>query len=188
MGKNQLDNLERIIKERYPQAQFEDGVSNEEVESFEQGKNLKIPNKLLEFYKWSNGINLTNNMYMPSLQEAYDVCNQYSLPNPDKTKIEEFDPSSTFQVEKFIDEYHDNVLWYPILIIHGESKTDILSFVETKDSHAITFNKYLPKLNIFYFCSLSQVLNLIESKLTKEETQSGFRSFINDINDFLNSL
>lgn len=62
MVKNQLDNLERIIKERYPQAQFEDGVSNEEVESFEQGKNLKIPNELLEFYKWNNGINLTNNM------------------------------------------------------------------------------------------------------------------------------
>lgn len=192
MLKNELNNLKSIIKERYPNAKFENGLSRKDIKLFETEKKLKIPQDLFDFYHWHNGVKMSEFYYIPSLNEAYEISKQHPLPFLYKSRLAEFQPSSEEEIDRFLQSPNENIAWFPLLVDKSKVKTNMNSRVEMPLNSVPSFYNYDENLTIFFFNSLHDILELLKLNMTNDASEMGlkgkFKKILSDVNSLLNSL
>lgn len=157
---DELIRLEGKITSKFPDTVFEKGVSCEEIDRFEKNTQIKLPNALVTFYKWHNGIKKQKAFEVLSLQGALSLFKKLNtLPNEIyqkilKEKITSFSPSSEYEVEAFLkgEAFEQNnteiaELWLPFLILPS-AEIYCISIKKTPDSGTGNLFTSLPNTKI----------------------------------------
>lgn len=196
----QLAQLEQLIADKYPNAQFKAGIDPNDLQAFENTNGVKIPQELVTFYSWHNGVHIDRKLSLPSLEEAYCLFKAYKQAHKPYSTAKNVAPATLEELEKFLSPTDENsqqyaAIWLPIYIMDHKpyyDKVDLYSYLlptttskfvgHVPDSvnlsdNAIFLTSY--RGNQYIVKSLQEVINSLINrinppKLTFGEKMKGF--------------
>jgi len=133
----QLAELEQLIANKYPNAQFEAGIDLNDLQAFEIANGVKIPQELISFYTWHNGVHIDRKLYLPSLEEAFKLFKIHNHAHRPHSDIKNVAPATLKELEKFLSPPEENsqqydAIWVPIYVIDHKpyyDKEDVYSYL-----------------------------------------------------------
>ncbi|MCC2599401.1 SMI1/KNR4 family protein [Sphingobacterium sp. FBM7-1] len=196
----QLAELEQLIVDKHPAAQFKAGIDSNDLQAFENTNGVKIPQELVTFYNWHNGVYIDSKLYLPSLYEAYHLFKAHKHAHKPHSDIKDVAPSTLEELEKFLSPTDENsqqyhAIWLPIFVIDHKpyyDKEDLYSYLlPTANSKIMNDASGITKLsdsaifltsyrgNQYIVKSLHEVISslidrLNPSKMTFKEKIKGF--------------
>lgn|SRR5690606_23016477 len=198
-----LAQLEQLIADKYPNAQFEAGIDPNDLQAFETTNRVKIPQELITFYTWHNGVHIDRKLYLPSLEEAYQLFKIHKQAHKPHSTAKNVAPATLEELEKFLSPPDENsqqydAIWLPIYVIDHKpyyDKEDLYSYllptanskimddasgITNLSDNAIFLTSY--RGNQYIVKSLPKVISslidrLNPSKMTFEEKMKGFFEF-----------
>lgn len=100
--------LEQLITDKYPNAQFGAGIDQKDLQAFEIANGLKVPQELIPFYTWHNGIHIDSKLYLPSLEEAYKLFKILNHAHKPHGGIKNVALATLEELEKFLSPPDEN--------------------------------------------------------------------------------
>lgn len=196
----QLAELEQLIVDKHPAAQFKAGIDSNDLQAFENTNGVKIPKELVTFYTWHNGVHIDRKLYLPSLEEAYYLFKAHKQAHKPHSDIKDVASATLEELEKFLSSTDENsrqyaAIWLPIYVINHKpyyDKEDLYSYLlPTANSKIMDDASEITKLsdnaiflasykgNQYVVKSLYEVINslidrLNPSKMTFREKIKGF--------------
>lgn len=133
----QLAELEQLIFDKHPAAQFKAGIDSNDLQTFENTNGVKIPEELVTFYTWHNGVHIDRKLYLPSLEEAYCLFKAHKHANKPHSDIKDVASATLEELEKFLSSTDENsrqyaAIWLPIYVINHKpyyDKEDLYSYL-----------------------------------------------------------
>ena len=133
----QLAELEQLIVDKHPAAQFRAGIDSNDLQAFENTNGVKIPQELVTFYTWHNGVHIDRKLYLPSLEEAYHLFKVHKHANKPHSDIKDVASATLEELEKFLSSTDENsrqyaAIWLPIYVINHKpyyDKEDVYSYL-----------------------------------------------------------
>ena len=133
----QLAELEQLIVDKHPAAQFRAGIDSNDLQAFENTNGVKIPQELVTFYTWHNGVHIDCKLYLPSLEEAYHLFKAHKHAHKPHGDIKNVASATLEELEKFLSPTDENsqqydVVWLPIYVIDHKpyyDKEDVYSYL-----------------------------------------------------------
>lgn len=133
----QLAELEQLIVDKHPAAQFRAGIDSNDLQAFENTNGVKIPQELVTFYTWHNGVHINRKLYLPSLEEAYYLFKAHKQAHKPYSTAKNVAPATLEELEKFLSPTDENsqqyaAIWLPIYVIDHKpyyDKEDVYSYL-----------------------------------------------------------
>lgn len=133
----QLAELEQLIVDKHPAAQFKAGIDSNDLQAFENTNGVKIPQELVTFYTWHNGVHIDRKLYLPSLEEAYHLFKVHKHANKPHSDIKDVASATLEELEKFLSPTDENsqqydAVWLPLYVIDHKpyyDKEDLYSYL-----------------------------------------------------------
>lgn len=133
----QLAELEQLIVDKHPAAQFRAGIDSNDLQAFENTNGVKIPQELVTFYTWHNGVHIDRKLYLPSLEEAYYLFKAHKHANKPHSDIKDVASATLEELEKFLSPTDESsqqydAVWLPLYVIDHKpyyDKEDLYSYL-----------------------------------------------------------
>lgn len=133
----QLAELEQLIVDKHPAAQFRAGIDSNDLQAFENTNGVKIPQELVTFYTWHNGVHIDRKLYLPSLEEAYHLFKVHKHANKPHSDIKDVASATLEELEKFLSPTDESsqqydAVWLPLYVIDHKpyyDKEDLYSYL-----------------------------------------------------------
>lgn len=199
----QLAELEQLIVDKHPAAQFRAGIDSNDLQAFENTNGVKIPQELVTFYTWHNGVHINRKLYLPSLDKAYKLFKIHKHAHKPHDDIKNVAPATLDELETVLSPPDESsqqydAVWLPLYVIDHKpyyDKEDLYSYLlptttskfmgHVPDSvnlsdNAIFLTSY--RGNQYIVKSLQEVINSLINrinppKLTFGEKMKGFLEF-----------
>lgn len=199
----QLAELEQLIVDKHPAAQFRAGIDSNDLQAFENTNGVKIPQELVTFYTWHNGVHINRKLYLPSLDKAYKLFKIHKHAHKPHDDIKNVAPATLDELEKVLSPPDESsqqydAVWLPLYVIDHKpyyDKEDLYSYLlptttskfvgHVPDSvnlsdNAIFLTSY--RGNQYIVKSLQEVINFLINrinppKMTFGKKMKGFLEF-----------
>lgn len=133
----QLAELEQLIVDKHPAAQFRAGIDSNDLQAFENTNGVKIPQELVTFYTWHNGVHIDRKLYLPSLEEAYHLFKAHKHAHKPHDDIKNVAPATLDELEKVLSPPDESsqqydAIWLPLYVIDHKpyyDKEDLYSYL-----------------------------------------------------------
>jgi len=178
VDKQQLAELEQLIVDKHPAAQFKAGIDPKVLQAFESANGLKLPQELVTFYNWHNGVCINSKLYLPSLEEAYKLFKTHkSAQQNDAIWL----PIYVIDHKPYYDK--EDLYSYLFPTSNSKFKDDVPNSVKISDN-AIFLSSY--KGNQYVVKSLYEVINSLIDRLNPPKMT--FRENIKDFFEIFGRL
>lgn len=133
----QLAELEQLIVDKHPAAQFRAGIDSNDLQAFENTNGVKIPQELVTFYTWHNGVHINRKLYLPSLDKAYKLFKIHKHAHKPHDDIKNVAPATLDELEKVLSPPDESsqqydAVWLPLYVIDHKpyyDKEDLYSYL-----------------------------------------------------------
>lgn len=133
----QLAQLEQLIADKYPNAQFKAGIDPNDLQAFENTNGVKIPQELVTFYSWHNGVHIDRKLYLPSLDKAYKLFKIHKHAHKPHDDIKNVAPATLDELETVLSPPDESsqqydAVWLPLYVIDHKpyyDKEDVYSYL-----------------------------------------------------------
>ena len=133
----QLAELEQLIVDKHPAAQFRAGIDSNDLQAFENTNGVKIPQELVTFYTWHNGVHINRKLYLPSLDKAYKLFKIHKHAHKPHDDIKNVAPATLDELETVLSPPDESsqqydAVWLPLYVIDHKpyyDKEDLYSYL-----------------------------------------------------------